>query len=265
MYNEITKYVQNDLEDEKNQRLKGGVVDDNGTVYSRDFYVLLYQDPPGSGVYKKALLRYEDFVVQNIVVEDVDTSTELVTDNLTVNNTISGPTTDNLLALLQALETRINDLESLAGTGGLTISGVKPYKYSEYRNYTVETIPAFTGSTPMIWDTVVVEADRDAVYLTGDNSSFSSEGDGGGGYFVLTASRTNNDNEFLIGDALLTNIYNSTHEGKIITVHGTISVTNIKPIIFQFISTNATIDYDSPDTSRTDLPYNKLQFFFYTF
>lgn len=148
-----TTTVFNGIDIEYDQTPDHGIpMDDNQSVYSKDCYILLVQDPPGSGNYVKKKWCWEDFNVKNHTTGDHTVTGDINTVNITYTGTLSGPTITTLQNNYTSLEALVSQNEAdLAALGSGSISNVIVYEESTpaaYANSTWENLVFNTASAP---------------------------------------------------------------------------------------------------------------------
>lgn len=90
-----------------------GLVDDNQTVYSKDAYVLLERDPPGSNSWVKRLLTWENFQTQQTTTNTATVGGTVNTGDVTVNVSLGGAAFQALLDYYTDLLNRLTVLEGI--------------------------------------------------------------------------------------------------------------------------------------------------------
>lgn len=263
VFDEINTYVKVDLGEVKSRHNQYGVVDDNQTVYSRDQYWLLYQDPPGSGIYKKVAITYTLFTTGILTVDEISTATTVNANNITYTGTLSGPTTTTLAANFAALDVRITATEAaiLAYSSGAGAA-------LEYTNLTPVTRAA-SGPYANLWDTPVT-TNPSILTLNAGTGEFTAQVTG---TFLIqyTASKSVVAGQFYLscvkGAALPDNASSAVYGRSERSNATAITTSFILPVtasdVFTLYYSNSSVPYDTPNAGSTTLNYNRAFFIFF--
>lgn len=105
-----------------------GIVNDDETVVSRDNYILLERDPPGSNTWVKRTLNWNNFLTNATVCESCTVGDSLTATDVTFTGTLSGPDITDLQTLYGILESRVTFNETDIANLPSAFSSIAAYK-----------------------------------------------------------------------------------------------------------------------------------------